>query len=478
MRIEASSRHKIENNKVMTIQLYDTYSRQKREFHPADKTRVTMYLCGPTVYSYAHIGNARPAVVYDVLYRLLRAEYGKDHVAYARNITDVDDKINAAAKAEGVTIDVITDKFARIYREDTAALNVLKPDFEPTATGHMKEMIALVKRLIEAGNAYEAQGHVLFDVTSFDSYGALSRRKLKDMLAGARVEVATYKRNPADFVLWKPADENDPGWKSPWGRGRPGWHLECSAMIEAVLGTRIDIHAGGQDLIFPHHENERAQSMCSHDGKRLANYWLHNGFLDMDSEKMSKSLGNVKLIHELLNDWHGEVLRFALLSAHYRAPLDWTASLLEQAKTTLDRYYGTLRRLGDVKAAKVPAPARFMAALKDDLNTPQALAKLSTLSTDANKAEKADEKAQLKGEMLSVGALLGLFEVEPEVWFKSDKGLGIKDLDAAAIDKLVAARVQARQDKDWGEADRIRDVLSQMNIVIEDKDGHSIWRRQ
>ncbi len=461
----------------MPLQLYDTYSRQKRDFHPADPSRVTMYLCGPTVYSYAHIGNARPAVVFDVLYRVLRQTYGADHVAYARNITDVDDKINAAAKEGGVSISVIAEKFAKIYREDTAALNVLKPDFEPTATGHMKEMIALVQRLIETGNAYEAEGHVLFDVTSFDGYGELSNRKLKDMIAGARVEVASYKHNPADFVLWKPADDNDPGWKSPWGRGRPGWHLECSAMIEAVLGTRIDIHAGGQDLVFPHHENERAQSMCSHDGKRLANYWLHNGFLDFDSEKMSKSLGNVKLIHELLEEWPGEVLRFALLSAHYRAPLDWTRSLLEQAKTTLDRYYGTLRRLSDVKAAKASAPANFMAALHDDLNTPQALAKLSTLATQANKAEKPEEQARAKGEMLAIGKLLGLFEEDPETWFKTDKGLGDKDLDAAAIDALVAARVQARADKDWGEADRIRDVLSEMDIVIEDKAEGSIWRR-
>ncbi len=461
----------------MALQLYDTYSRQKRDFHPADDKRVTMYLCGPTVYSYAHIGNARPAVVFDVLYRLLRQTYGTEHVAYARNITDVDDKINAAAKEGGVSIGVITDKFTKIYREDTAALNVLKPDFEPMATGHMGHMIALVERLIEAGHAYEAEGHVLFDVTSFDGYGQLSNRKLKDMIAGARVEVASYKHNPADFVLWKPADENDPGWKSPWGRGRPGWHLECSAMIEAVLGTRIDIHAGGQDLIFPHHENERAQSMCSHDGKRLANYWLHNGFLDLVGGKMSKSLGNVKLIHDLIKEWPGEVLRFALLSAHYRAPLDWSTALLEQSKTTLDRYYGTLRRLSDVTAADVPVPESFLSALHDDLNTPKAFAKLSTLATQANKADKTDEKATLKGEMLAIGALLGLFEEDPETWFKSNKGLGDKDLDAAAIDALVAARVQARADKDWGEADRIRDVLSEMNIVIEDKNEGSIWRR-
>ncbi len=461
----------------MPLQLYDTYARNKRDFHPADPQRVTMYLCGPTVYSFAHIGNARPAVVFDVLFRLLRHDYGQEHVLYARNITDVDDKINAAAKAQGVDISVITEKYAQIYRDDTRALNVITPTFEPAATAHMDEMIALVATLVEEGHAYEAQGHVLFDVTSFDSYGALSNRKLEDLLAGARVDVADYKQNPADFVLWKPAKDDEPGWQSPWGRGRPGWHLECSAMIEAVLGKRIDIHAGGQDLIFPHHENERAQSMCAHDGARLANYWVHNGFLDMESQKMSKSLGNVKLIHELLEDWPGEVLRFALLSAHYRAPLDWSRDLLEQAKTTLDRYYGTLRRFADVAAADVPAPAGFMAALKDDLNTPKAFAKLSTLASQANKAEKSEEKSLFKGQILAAGALLGLFEQEPENWFKSDKGLGDDDLDAAAIDALVADRVQARADKNWAEADRIRNKLTAMGIVIEDKGNGSIWRR-
>ena len=462
----------------MALQLYDTYARRKRVFRPADKNRVTMYLCGPTVYACAHIGNARPAVVFDTLVRLLRHTYGAGHVVFARNITDVDDKIIAAAAAEGVPIGEITQKYERIYREDSAALNVLPPDIEPHATTHMEPMIALISTLVKAGNAYEAEGHVLFDVSSFADYGALSHRKLDDMIAGARVKVAAYKRNPADFVLWKPAAENEPGWPSPWGRGRPGWHTECSAMIAAGLGDSIDIHAGGQDLIFPHHENERAQSMCAHGGKRLANYWIHNGFLDMGSEKMSKSLGNVKLIHELLADWPGEVLRLALLSAHYRAPLDWSEDLLTQARATLDRYYGALRRLADVPAADVPPPRAFLAALEDDLNTPQALAKLSALVSKANKAQKSEEHALVKGQMRAAGALLGLLQEEPERWFKSDKGLRADDADAAAIDALVAARVAARAQKDWAEADRIRDQLTQMGIIVEDKAEGSIWRRR
>ncbi len=462
----------------MALQLYDTYARQKRVFRPADKNRVTMYLCGPTVYACAHIGNARPAVVFDTLVRLLRHTYGAAHVAFARNITDVDDKIIAAAAKEGVPIGDITAKYERIYHEDTEALNVLPPDIEPHATGHMEPMIALIGTLVGKGHAYEAGGHVLFDVPGFEDYGALSHRKLEDMIAGARVEVASYKRHPADFVLWKPAAKDEPGWDSPWGRGRPGWHLECSAMIAANLGTSIDIHAGGQDLIFPHHENERAQSMCAHGGKRLANYWIHNGFLDMDSEKMSKSLGNVKLIHDLLERWPGEVLRLALLSAHYRAPLDWSEDLLHQAKATLDRYYGALRRLEDVTAAAVPPPKAFMEALEDDLNTPQALAKLSALVSKANKAEKPEEQALLKGQMAAAGALLGLLQETPEHWFKSDKGLGADEADAATIDALVEARVAARAAKDWAEADRIRAQLTKMGIVVEDKPGGSIWRRQ
>ncbi len=463
--------------KQMSIALYDTRTRRKRDFEPANREEVTMYLCGPTVYSYAHIGNFRPAVVFDTLFRLLRAEYGEQSVVYARNITDVDDRINQAAAEQKVEISVITEKYAAIYREDSAALNILPPSMEPTATGHMDEMIDLVSRLLDAGHAYQSEGHVLFSVSSFEGYGKLSGRALEDMRPGARVEVASYKRAPADFVMWKPSGKDEPSWDSPFGPGRPGWHTECSAMIEAKLGTTIDIHAGGQDLIFPHHENEIAQSMCAHDGVPLARFWLHNGFLDMDSEKMSKSLGNVKLVHDLLKDWQGEVLRYALLTGHYRAPLDWTGELLARSRVTLGRYYGTLRRLGDVAATDEPAPAGFIAALHDDLNTPQAMAKLSTLFKAANGAKTDADKAKFKGQILAAGALIGLFEQDPESWFKQDNNETADASDNAHIDQLVAARFKARQDKNWAEADRLREQLNELKIIVEDKPDGSIWRR-
>lgn len=456
----------------MTLFLYDTSERKKRKFIPQDPKRITMYLCGPTVYSFAHIGNFRPAVVFDTLVRLLRNEYGADHVVYARNLTDVDDKINQAAAHQGVDISEITQKFALIYHEDSKALNVLPPDVEPTATGHMDAMISLISRLIESNHAYVSEGHVLFDVNSYAQYGALSGRDLAAMQAGARVDVARYKRNPADFVLWKPSKEHEPEWDAPFGAGRPGWHTECAAMIEANLGDTIDIHAGGQDLIFPHHENEIAQAACVHHGSPLAHYWLHNGFLDMDSEKMSKSLGNVKLPHDMLKDWPGEVLRFGLLSGHYRAPLDWTAELLERAKSTLDRQYGALRRLAEVQAAHVPPPAEFLAALEDDLNTPKALAELSSMVREANNAQTDADRARIKGEILAAGKLIGLLQQEPESWFRSGN-----DDEAAEIDSLVKARVEARANKDWAEADRIRDELTARNIVVEDGVQGSIWRK-
>lgn len=459
----------------MSIALYDTRTRRKRDFEPANAQEVTMYLCGPTVYSYAHIGNFRPAVVFDTLFRLLQHKYGADHVVYARNITDVDDKINTAAAEQGVAISVITDRFTKIYREDSAALGILPPSIEPTATGHMQQIIEMISRLLAAEHAYQAEDHVLFDVSSFDGYGKLSGRDLKDMLAGARVEVASYKRNPSDFVLWKPSSSDQPAWDSPFGPGRPGWHTECSAMIEANLGTTIDIHAGGQDLIFPHHENEIAQSMCLHDNLPLARFWLHNGFLDMGAEKMSKSLGNVKLVHQLLKDWSGEVLRYALLTAHYRAPLEWTDDLLARSRTTLGRYYGTLRRLADVEAADQPAPEGFVAALHDDLNTPQAMAKLSTLFKQANQASTRADKQKFKGQILAAGQLIGLFAQDPETWFKHD--VGTKDTGEVDIDALVAARFAARKAKDWAEADRLRDQLNQLQIIVEDGPSGSIWRR-
>jgi len=356
----------------MTLKLYDTLAREKRAFVPADPERVTMYVCGPTVYNFAHIGNFRPVVAFDVLFRVLRHIYGEEAVVFARNVTDVDDKINKKAFDEGVAIKVITDRYLAAYHEDADALLALRPTLEPKATDHIGAIVEMIGKLVDNGKAYAAEGHVLFDTQAFPDYGQLSGRNMDDMIAGARVEVAPYKRHPADFVLWKPSKENEPEWDSPWGAGRPGWHIECSAMIDKTLGQTIDIHAGGIDLAFPHHENEVAQSRCAHDTPVLANYWMHNGFLDMSGEKMSKSLGNVVLPHELLKTTPGEVIRWALLSAHYRQPLDWTPELLEQSRKALDRLYGALRRAKDVPMDQaMEAPEEVVAALEDDLNTPR-----------------------------------------------------------------------------------------------------------
>jgi cysteinyl-tRNA synthetase len=441
----------------MDIRLHDTMAREKRLFTPADPARVTMYVCGPTVYNRAHIGNARPAVVFDVLARLLRHRYGADHVVYARNITDIEDKIMAAAEAEGVPIGEITARYEKFYVDDMGALGVLPPDVAPHATRHVAGMIALMQTLIERGHAYVAEGHVLFDVTSDADYGALSKRPMDEMIAGARVEVAPYKRNPADFVLWKPSAADQPGWESPWGRGRPGWHIECSAMIAEHLGETIDIHAGGQDLIFPHHENEIAQSRSAHGGAPLARYWLHNGFLSMDREKMSKSLGNVVTVGELLADGHkGEVLRLALLMAHYRQPLDWNDDLVAQAKAMLDRWYRLL-------AGEAPGAAEIdeavLAALYDDLNTPAALARLSALANER-------ELGRLKGS----AALLGLLQQDPAAW-----ATGGPD---AEIDARVEARNAARARRDFAEADRIRAELAADGILLEDGPQGTSWRRE
>jgi cysteinyl-tRNA synthetase len=458
----------------MTIRLYDTMAREKRDFVPADPKRVTMYVCGPTVYSYAHIGNARSAVVFDLLFRLLRHAYGPDQVLYARNITDIDDRIMAAAMQDDMEISEITEKYAQVYREDMAALGVLAPTFEPTATGHIAPMIAIVEKLLAANAAYIADGHVVFDVPAFQGYGALSKRARDEQIAGARVEVEPWKRDPADFVLWKPGLAKQPGWASPWGRGRPGWHLECSAMIETILGQTIDIHGGGQDLIFPHHENEIAQSSCAHGGTPLARFWLHNGFLTMDSEKMSKSLGNVALVHDLLKSWPGEVLRYALLSGHYRTPMDWTDGLLQQSKATLDGWYRALGKLADAPTSDAVPPPDVVAALEDDLNTAQALAAVSALVRDANTASHPDKRARLKAALQAAGDLLGLLQHDAEAWFKGAAGDGPSD---AEIDALVVARQDARKAKDFAEADRIRDELARHNVLVEDGPGGSTWRR-
>jgi len=459
---------------MTVLRLYDTAARAKRDFVPADENRVTMYVCGPTVYAPAHVGNFRPEVVFDVLFRLLRWRYGAGKVLFSRNFTDVDDKINAAAAAENVDISVITERFAKIYHDDAAALNVLPKTFEPTATGAMPDIIDFIGRLIAEGCAYEAQGHVLFSVKSYDRYGEFSRRSQEDMIAGARVEVAPYKKDPADFVLWKPARAGEPGWDSPWGRGRPGWHIECSAMIEKSLGETIDIHGGGIDLVFPHHENEIAQSACAHGGRPLARYWLHNGFLSMASEKMSKSEGNVITVHAMLAQGvRGEVIRYGLISGHYRAPLDWSETLLEQARKSLDRLYGVLRRLKNVEPASGRTPQGVIDALCDDLNTPRALAALFEIASRANKAESGMEQANAKGEFLAAGALLGLFETDPDAWF----GLDVLPEDRRAhIDNLVLQRTQARKSKDFERADALRAELERLNVQAEDGPEGTIWR--
>ena len=434
------------------IKLHDTMAREKRAFTPADRERVTMYVCGPTVYNRAHIGNARPAVVFDVLARLLRHVYGAESLVYARNVTDVDDKIIDAARTEGVEPSLITERYERFYTQDMGALGVQPPSLAPHATGHVPQMVAMIARLIEAGNAYEADGHVLFHVPSDPDYGQLGRRDREAMIAGARVEVAAYKKDPADFVLWKPSPPDMIGWDSPWGRGRPGWHIECSAMIEAHLGETIDVHGGGLDLIFPHHENEIAQSRCAHDGAPLARYWVHNGFLSMaGGEKMSKSLGNVVSVAELLEQGHnGEVLRFALLSAHYRQPLEWSSQLVAQSKATLDRLY---RAAGDAEAGE--ADPAVLEALADDLNTPLALSRLAAI----------DDAATLRAS----GALLGLLEQSAEAWFRGEGD--------ARVDALIAARAEAKLRRDFAEADRIRAELAEAGIVLEDTSQGTTWRR-
>ena len=457
------------------MQLHNTLSGHKEAFVPLNPERVTMYVCGPTVYSFAHIGNARPAVVFDVLARVLRRRYPR--VDYTRNITDIDDKINAAAAKEGVEIGVITRRYTDIYHEDLDALGVGRPTYEPKVTEHLAHIISMVERLIANGSAYAAQGHVLFNVTSYAGYGELSKRDRRELIAGARVEVAPYKKDAGDFVLWKPSSDDQPGWPSPWGRGRPGWHIECSAMAEALLGETIDIHGGGHDLIFPHHENERAQSTAAHDGKVFARYWLHNGFLTMDAEKMSKSIGNVKLIREILKAAPGEAVRLALLTGHYRQPLDWNDEALADARRKLDRLYGALRDAGDVAPSDAGAPEAFIAALEDDLNTPAALAELFELAKQLNKAADAAEKATLVARIRDAGQVLGLLQKAPGEWFSQSSGSAASGPAEAEIEAALAARTAAKAAKNYPEADRIRDDLKARGVLIEDSKDGQRWRR-
>jgi len=453
----------------MALTLYNTLGRRKEPFQPLDPGNVRVYVCGPTVYDFAHIGNARPVIVFDVLYRLLRQIYGASHVRYVRNITDVDDKINAAAKARKESIRALTERTAKAFHEDVAALGCLPPDVEPRATEHIRQMIAMIERLIGQGHAYAAESHVLFAVASDPQYGKLSHRNRDEMIAGARVEIAPYKRDPADFVLWKPSPADLPGWDSPWGRGRPGWHIECSAMSETHLGESFDIHGGGLDLIFPHHENEIAQSECVHLGKPFAQIWMHNGFVTVDGAKMAKSEGNFRTIREVLDEAPGEAARLAMLMGHYRDPLDWTSDRLQQAKQGLDRFYLALRSAGEVAPGTI-AP-RVAAALEDDLNTPLAIAVLHELLAELNKATSAEEKQRLKAELLASGAVMGLLQQDPEAWLKGGQD------DAASIEAAIVARNAARKAKNFAEADRIRTELALKGILLEDGPAGTTWRR-
>lgn len=457
----------------MSIQLHDTLQGKKVPFEPLNDGEVTMYLCGPTVYNYAHIGNARPAVVFDLLARLLRRSY---KLTFARNITDVDDRINAASIESGKPIDEVTARFIKAYNDDMATLGVQPPDIEPRATQHIAEMIAMIETLIATGHAYAADGHVLFDVASDSNYGSLSKRDLREMIAGARVEVAPYKKAAHDFVLWKPSTPELPGWESPWGRGRPGWHIECSAMAEKHLGKTIDIHAGGQDLIFPHHENECAQSSCAHDGAPFARYWLHNGFLSMDQTKMSKSLGNVLLVHDMVKTIPGEVIRLALLSAHYRQPLDWSEETLESAKRMLDRLYGAVQGIviSDDERQAASVPEALLAAIEDDLNSPQAMAEFFKLAKQLNKTVDDAKRPPLAAQMFAAGELLGLLVSDPDEWFA---GHSVGEMSNEEIDVLVQKRDAAKVDRDFETADAIRSQLSDAGVTIQDGRDGTNWRR-
>ena len=452
----------------MALRLTNTLSRVKEEFIPINPEQVKMYVCGPTVYDFAHIGNARPVVIFDVLYRLLQFLYPS--VNYVRNITDVDDKIIAAGQISGEKIENITQKYIKYFHTDMRALNALPPDVEPRATEHINEMLEMIKSLLDNNHAYEADGHVLFSVAAMADYGKLSRHSREELVSGARVEVAPYKEDPADFVLWKPSGDDQPGWHSPWGRGRPGWHLECSAMSAKHLGTTFDIHGGGQDLIFPHHENEIAQSVSCNNGAPFVKYWVHNGYLTVDGEKMSKSVGNFYTVHDLLDRTPGEAIRLCLLSAHYRQPLDFSLGALDEAKTAMDRLYTALRSAADTAVSDASTPLGVLNALEDDINTPLAMAELHALATELNKDPR---NSDVKGALLAGGELLGLLKYDPENWFKQ----GAPEIEESEIELRIEKRSLARSAKDFVESDRIRDELASLGIELEDGPNGTTWKR-
>ena len=458
---------------MVEIYLTNTLTRRKEKFVPLDANNVRMYVCGPTVYDRAHLGNGKTPVAFDVLYRLLRQVYGAEHVTYVSNITDVDDKILNKHKETGRPIRDITEQTYNWYIEDMAKLNVLAPNYRPRATDYIQEMIEIVKRLLANGHAYEAAGHVLFSVDSMPNYGFLSGRSMKEMLAGARIEIAEYKKNPADFILWKPSDADQPGWNSPWGYGRPGWHLECSAMSSKLLGTDFDIHGGGSDLIFPHHENECAQSCCAFEGSHFARYWVHSGMLMVDGVKMSKSLGNFFTLDEILDKFPAEALRLLFLTTHYHQPFNFTTEGLQQAKSALDKFYNALLKVKDIEAKSVQPSDKIVAAVADDLNTPLALSYLHETVNSLNKAETIEEKSRCKSALLADAGLLGLLWQDPEQWFKG----GENQADEEAIAQKIAARAAAKKNKDYALADKIRDELKAQGIILEDSPNGTTWKK-
>ena len=455
--------------------LHNTLSKRKEKFEPLDSKNIRMYVCGPTVYDRAHLGNAKSAVVFDILNRVLRQVYGDENVKYASNITDIDDKILNKHQQTGKPISEITAETYQWYIDDMHALNVKDPDYRPRATEFVQEMIELVELLLKNGHAYEAEGHVLFSVDSMPNYGFLSGRSMKEMLAGARIEVADYKKNPADFILWKPSEEGQPGWDSPWGFGRPGWHLECSAMSSKYLGNSFDIHGGGSDLIFPHHENECAQSLCAHPNDSFAKYWVHAGMLMVDGVKMSKSLGNFYTVNELITQYPAEALRLLFISTHYHQPFNFTFDGLKQSKQILDKFYNALLRVKDVETAEVAPDERVVNALADDINTPLAISYLHDIANNLNKAETVEDKQHYKSLLLASADVMGLLYQNAEDWFKgsaSEDGISEDE-----INQLIAERLAAKKSKDWAKADAIRNQLKDAGIVLEDTPQGTSWKR-
>ena len=454
----------------MTLHLYDTFSKSKREFRPIDPNNIRMYVCGPTVYDYAHVGNARPVIVFDTLFRIMRHTYGVDHVTYVRNITDVDDKIIEAANSNEEDISSLTSRTIQYFHEDASYIGALVPTIEPKATDHINEMVEMIETLIVKGFAYEIDGNVLFSSSKYDQYGKLSGKNIDELIAGARVDIEDFKKEASDFILWKPSKDNEPGWESPWGKGRPGWHIECSAMSKKYLGDTFDIHGGGQDLIFPHHENEIAQSECCHE-KKFANYWLHNGFLTVEGNKMSKSEGNFITVNELKDRYHGEVIRLAMLMTHYRQPLNWTENSLLESKKILNKWFSFFL---DIEISKVDedfVDESILSALKDDINTPKAISELHQLFKNCTKEDVLSIK-----KFINSARLLGLMLSSPKEWMEWN--VRENNLDEIKINELIEKRNLLRDQGNYSDADKIRDQLDKLGITLEDKDGKTTWKQK